>query len=93
MSSKKQNEPYVLVHGSYKDPKQSFLITDRRVVCEVDIKDVPLALMSAFFVYNICYTKGCDNVYAFLEHSVLGLSHKKLSPSVDHFLAALHVHA
>ena len=41
---------------------------------------------------NICYTRGCANVYAFLEHSLFNIPHKKLPPSVDHFLATLHVH-
>jgi len=90
---KGQKEPYVLVLGSLKVPKQSFLIIDCEMVNEIDIQDVPLALLSCFFVFNICYTRGCGNVYTFLEHALFSLHHKKFPPSIDHFLAALHAHA
>ena len=92
VQTKKQSEPYILLHGDYKDPSQAFLITDCHAVCEIEVKDIPVTLLCAFFVFNICYTKGCVNVYKFLEHSVLSMAHKKLPPTVDHFLASLHSH-
>ena len=92
ISSKNQYEPYILLHGDYKRPVQAFLITDCRAVCEVNIHDIPLILMCAFFIYNIHYTKGCANVYLFLEHSILNITHKTLPPSVDYFLASLQAH-
>ena len=70
VQNKGQTEPYVLLVGSYMEPTQAFLIIDCQVVCEVTLDDVPLALLSSFFVFNICYTRGCANVYAFLEHSL-----------------------
>ena len=93
ISSKKQSEPYVLF-GSYKEPQQAFIIADYQVLSEISIDDAPLALLCCFFVFNICYnTKGCSNVYCFLEHSLFCINHKQLPPSVSHFLASLHVHA
>lgn len=93
IKQKDQKEPYVLVLGSFKLPKQAFLIVDDEVVSEIEIQDIPLALLSSFSVFNICYTKGCNNVYTFLERALLNLYHKEVPPSIDHFLAALHVHS
>ena len=46
IKQKGQKEPYVLITGSFKKPKQCFLVIDGQVVAEIDIHDVPLALMS-----------------------------------------------
>ena len=67
---------------------QAFLIVDKCNVCECDIDDVPLLLMGAFFSFNICYTTGCHNFYAFME-CVLLKCNSKLPASVKHLIAAL----
>ena len=59
--------PYILIVGDYLEPRQAFLVTDRQVVSEVNIVDIPLVLMAAFFIFNICYPPSCGNFYAFLE--------------------------
>ena len=64
IATKKQNEPHILLHGQFKRPVQAFLITDCCAVCKVDLHDIPLILLCAFF-YNIHYTKGCANVYIY----------------------------
>ena len=41
--------PYILVVGGYKDPKQAFLVADKKIVSEVQcFEDLPFCLMSAF---------------------------------------------
>lgn len=81
--------PYILVSGDYLEAEQAFLVTDQRVIMEVNIEDIPLVLMSAFFVYNICYPLGCSNFYAFLEVFTLGFNLSKASLSVRHFVSSL----
>ena len=90
ISEKGQGEPYVLIIGTYKEPQQAFLIVDSQVITEVDCKDILLILMCMFFIFNIRYTKGCNNFYLFCEYSVLNLVDKKFPTSVSHFLASLH---
>ena len=85
-----KKEPYALVVGTYQDPQQTFLIVDSNITTEIDFRDIPLILMCAFFVFNIHYTKGCNNVYLFFEHSLLNIKKKQFPPSVAHFLASLH---
>ena len=41
--------PYVIVIGDLDDPTQAFLEVDRQVVTE----DIPLVLMSAFFIVTL----------------------------------------
>ena len=75
--------------GDFEDPTQAFLVVDRQVVTEVNIEDAPLALMSAFFVCNIHYPKGCCNFYTFMEVYTLSFPISHASPTVKHFAAGL----
>lgn len=84
-------EPYVVITLD-EDAFQAYLIVDKDVVDEVSIIDIPFILMSAFFVYNICYPKGCNNFYTFLEIVVLKYSAEKASPTVKHLLSKISVH-
>ena len=52
-------EPYIAVIG--KESLEAYLVVDGTVVDEVPIDNSPFVLMAAFFVYNICYPKGCNN--------------------------------
>ncbi len=44
---------YILVVGEMKEPIQAFLVPDEQVIMEVEFKDIPFILMSAFFIFNI----------------------------------------
>ena len=89
-----------LLHGDCMKPAQAFLVTD----CHECVKLIFHYFSYLLFVCKIHYTKVCLNVYIFvcktfftqlymfLEHSVLSITHKKLPPSVDHFLASLQTH-
>ena len=72
-----------------EDNLQAYLVVDSHVIDEVPIDDLPFALMAAYFVFNICYPKGCNNFYSFLEILVLNYSPEKASPSVKHLLAKI----
>ena len=75
--------------GDEENPTQAFLVVDRQVVMEVSIDDIPLALMSAFFIFNIHYPKGCSNFYAFMEVYTIGYLVSRASPTVKHFVTGL----
>ena len=49
----------ILVVG--QEAVQAYLVVDKKVVDDVSFEDIPYILMAAFFVYNICYPKGCIN--------------------------------
>ena len=53
----KQLEPYVLVVGDVQSPTQTFLVTDQRVVTEIDTDDVPLTLMATYFAFTVVSRK------------------------------------
>ena len=77
--------PYVLVVGDRtNEGTQVFLITDKQVITEVtSVEDVPFALMSAFFVFNIRYPSWYNNFYMFMEVYTLKLSLTKASPNSE----------
>ena len=82
--------PYLLIVGEVRNPKECFLIVDKKVVCEIScIEDIPFCLMSAFFVFNIHYPLGCNNFYTFMEVITLNYPLKKASITVKHFFAFL----
>ena len=85
---KGQNAPYLLCCGDVVGPEQLYLVLDQQILCEVENRDAVFALLSAFFVFNVCYPKGCNNVYSFFESAVLNLKNK-LPASVIHFMASL----
>ena len=82
-----QNAPYLLCCGDVVGPEQLYLVLDQQILCEVENRDAVFALLSAFFVFNVCYPKGCNNVN-FFESAVLNLKNK-LPASVIHFMAPL----
>lgn len=83
-------EPYVAIIG--EETVEAYLVVDKHIIDKFSIIDIPFALMAAFFVYNICYPKGCNNFYTFLEIVVLKFSLEKASPSVKYLLAKINAH-
>ena len=84
--------PYMLVVGGYKDPKQAFLVADKKIVSEVQcFEDLPFCLMSAYFVFNIHYPTGCSNFFQFMEVITLNFPVKKASLTVKHFMASIDI--
>lgn len=88
ISNKGQNQPYILLCGDLLHPDQLMLVIDNQVICDIEENDIPFALMSAYYVFNICYVQGCNNVFKFFESSLLNIK-TKVSPSVNHFMATL----
>ena len=44
---------------------QTLLVVDKTIVCEIPtFGNIPFMLMASFFVFNICYPKGCINLYS-----------------------------
>jgi hypothetical protein len=81
-------EPYVMLIGSIKEVEEALLIVDRTVIYVVEVQDVLFALLSCYFVFNICYAKGTSNFFQFLE--VILLDHPtKLSSAFILFRNAL----
>ena len=90
IDDRRQPQPYLLATGCLNDPNQVFLVVDCRVIGEVKDDAYPVILLCAYFVYNICYIKGCNNFYSFLEVLFLNRNIDKVSSTVKHFLAIIH---
>ena len=80
--------PYVVV-GDITDAKQSFLVVDKKILCEIEFEGIPFCLMAAFFVFNIFYPRGCSNFYSFMEIMTLEFPLEKASATVKHFIASI----
>ena len=86
-----QKAPFAMVVGNHKSPKQTFLVMDGKVVCEIPVNDVPIFLLAAYYTFNICYPVGCHNLFCFLEIVLLKLEEPNITvtASVKNFLARL----
>ena len=78
VASSNQSEPFVIVIGDHKKHDQAFLAIDKK---DIPIADIPIYLLAAFYMLNICYPSGCHNVFKFLELIFLKMS-EKIPPSV-----------
>ena len=62
-------------------------------MCEIKSRsDVPLSLLCAFYVYNICFPRGCGTFYCFFLDIVLldntpKKSHRQFPISLTHSIA------
>lgn len=94
MASSNQCEPFAIVIGDHKEHEQAFLVIDKRIISEIPTNDIPIFLLSAFYMLNICYPFGCQNVYKFLELIFLNIS-ERTPPSVKtvHTLITAKLHA
>ena len=65
-------QPCVVVRGSLEDMKDAFLVVENKVLCKIPLGEVALALISAFYVFNMHYPHGCYNFYTFIECMFMG---------------------
>ena len=81
--------PYILVSG--ENYVQTFLVVDKTIISEIkSCSDIPFGLMAAYFVFNICYPRGCTNLFSFLEVITLNYPSTKVSATVKYFLSGLY---
>lgn len=57
-------DPHIVITA---EDREAVLVVDKQVIDKLDIINIPFALMAAFFVFNICYPKGCSTFYSFLK--------------------------
>lgn len=80
----------MLVTGNITDAKkQIFLITDNEVITEITTIPPPLALLAAYYTYNIQYPKGCLNFYSLIEVLFIKKARTSVTASVKHILCDL----
>ena len=82
-------QPAIIVRGSFMCPRDAFLVAERQLFCKVAvIGEVPFALLSAFYTFNMEYTYSCNNFHSFLEHYFLGFNIPKRS-KLQHFITSI----
>ena len=82
---KSQLQPYVLATGYINNHGQLFLIVDSQVVCELEVSQVPLILISSYYYVIL---KDATIFFLFWKNFFLKLD--KCSPSVKHLVTILH---
>ena len=65
------------------------LVVERQILCSVPIKEVLLALLAAYYSFNIEYPKGIKKCLTTLEILLLDLVPNKVDPKISALLSAL----
>ena len=73
------SQPCVIVTVREQDVKDAFLVIEKNVICRIPYTDLPLALLAAFYTFNMHYPEGCNNIYSFFEAALLGKKHSPCS--------------
>lgn len=64
------------------------LVVERQVLCSVPIKEAPLALLAAYYTFNMEYPKGIKKCLGTLE-ILLDIIPSKIDPKISAVLSAL----
>ena len=68
--------PMIIIIGEYRNPIQAFLVCEKTIICEITTQELPIYLLASYYIFNMCYPKGCNNFYAFIEEGIFDLKVK-----------------
>ena len=77
--------PVIIIMGEYRNPIQGFLVCEKKIICEIPTKESPISP----YIFNMCYPKGCNNFYAFIEIGIFNLGIKNILITAGTFLTRL----
>ena len=80
-------QPCLLVKGGQME--DIFLVIEKKVICKLPASAAPLALLSAFYCFNLHYTPGCNNLYSFFEVMFFGKKRPAKKTRLAYVLAQL----
>lgn len=81
--------PTLLIVGQLGSVKETFIVAETQLVCKVKPHEAPLALLAAFYCYNMSYPKGLETFYMFLDYIILDKRPKKMSSTLTHFITVV----
>ena len=79
----------VVAVQDHSDVKDAFLVIEKKIICKIPHTDLPLALLAAFYVFNMHYPEGCNNIYSFFEAALMGKKHPGRKTCLAAVLATL----
>ena len=65
------------------------LVVERQILCSVPVKEAPLALLAAYYTFNMEYPKGIRKCLTTLKILVLDVVPSKIDPKISAVLSAL----
>lgn len=86
----KISTPFLFVCG---EADQVFLCIDGKLVTEVTLENSVLVLLCSFYIFNICYPKGCVSTFNFLEFLYFDTCIDKCANSVKQFFTHINTRA
>lgn len=82
--------PCILVSGQLNKVKETYLVVEKKQICQVKPSILsPLLLLAAFYCYNMSYPTGLKSLYAFLEYVILDMKPQKMSSVLAQFTTYL----
>ena len=88
-SQMEEMHPMLLVLGDLVDLDDLFIIAEKTVICRVSVQRATISLLACYFIFNMEYPVGLNNVYSVLEIVLLRMRPSKVSIVVDRALAQI----
>ena len=85
----KTAQPCLLVLGTMTQITDAYIIAEKTVVCRVSINKAVVSLLAVYFVFNMQYPAGLNNIYTILEIVLLQTKPAKVSVVVNRVLSAI----
>ena len=82
-------QPVTIIIGDYRSPAQAFLACEKKIICEIPTKEIPISLLAPYYIFNMCYPKGCNNFFSFIEIGLFNINVKNVPYTVGTFLTRL----
>ena len=83
------DHPLVIIAGDYRDAVQAMIVFENEIIYVISTDTISVTLLSFYYVYNLCYPKGCNNFYTFIEAGVFNMDLKTMVTSVANFLTRI----
>ena len=77
-------QPVIIWNG-----ETAFLVVEKEVICTLPANEAPVALLAAYYNFDIAYPKGCRQLMTSLEILLLNKMPKKVPAKVSTLLSAI----
>ena len=89
-SGSEQNYPSLLAKELPVGEVEVFLVCEQQVITKVTGIEAPMALLAAYYSYNMSYPKGTNSFFTFLEIKLCDLKIDRIPVVVSNLVIGVH---
>ena len=89
VSGSSQSHPFLIVKEMPGEKVEVFLVCEQVIISEIAGIEAPLALLAAYYSYNMQYPRGLSSFFTLLEVKLCGIKPHKVPSAVSNALIGL----